>query len=112
MASPSHDNKIASYYNDSSTDEHYSALWGEGNIHFGYFGDDIDAIISSWTNNPQNTPIPSYPIAAARSSDRLMTFGGINAQSTVLDLGCGYGKTALSLSQRRHCRLVMGLDLS
>ena len=113
------DDKIASYYNKSSTDEHYSTLWGEGNIHFGYFGDDIDAVLAAWRRDPQSAQMPSYPTAAARSSERLMTFGGINAESTVLDLGtwpylalfCLSYSLSLSLDQavataKRRCLCV------
>jgi ubiquinone/menaquinone biosynthesis C-methylase UbiE len=78
-------------------DATYRAFWdNEGSLHWGYFdrstGDDFLAASANWNL-----------LMLARS--------GIDANSLVLDLGCGNGNTPVWLTQQRSCH-VTGVDLS
>ncbi|WP_422756262.1 class I SAM-dependent methyltransferase [Micromonospora sp. WMMD708] len=79
------------------TTQTYLSFWdSEGVLHTGYFADADDT---------------DYPAAADRTSDILATEAGIDASSTVLDVGCGCGNFLLRLAGRTGCR-GEGLDLS
>ena len=83
------------YYDEE--DSTYRAFWdSEGSLHWGYFdevaGDDFLA-------------------ACRRLNQVMLELSGIEANSLVLDLGCGNGNTSVWLAQQRPCR-VTGIDLS
>ncbi|MFY1584473.1 class I SAM-dependent methyltransferase [Micromonospora sp. WMMD734] len=79
------------------TTQTYLSFWdSEGVLHTGYFADADDT---------------DYPAAADRTSDILAAEAGIDASSTVLDVGCGCGNFLLRLAGRTGCR-GEGLDLS
>ncbi|MFJ6200115.1 class I SAM-dependent methyltransferase [Micromonospora sp. NPDC092111] len=79
------------------TTQTYLSFWdSEGVLHTGYFTDDADT---------------DYQAAADRTSDILAADAGIDASSTVLDVGCGCGNFLLRLAERTGCR-GEGLDLS
>ncbi|WP_431922428.1 class I SAM-dependent methyltransferase [Micromonospora wenchangensis] len=79
------------------TTQTYLSFWdSEGVLHTGYFADADDT---------------DYPAAADRTSDLLATEAGIDASSTVLDVGCGCGNFLLRLAGHTGCR-GEGLDLS
>jgi len=109
---------VANYYNDSSTHDWYSTLWGVGNVHFCHFGeahiDELVANIKKHGTSPFDSDTVSYCYSklAEESSSRLCERGGIDHKSVVLDLGCGYGKSAMHLLAWKQCKLIVGLDLS
>ncbi|QDY08659.1 methyltransferase domain-containing protein [Micromonospora sp. HM134] len=79
------------------TTQTYLSFWdSEGVLHTGYFADADDT---------------DYPAAADRTSDILAADAGIDASSTVLDVGCGCGNFLLRLAEHTGCR-GEGLDLS
>ncbi|MBM7080678.1 class I SAM-dependent methyltransferase [Micromonospora humida] len=79
------------------TTQTYLSFWdSEGVLHTGYFADADDT---------------DYPAAADRTSDILAAEAGIDASSTVLDVGCGCGNFLLRLAGHTGCR-GEGLDLS
>ncbi|MEO3777541.1 methyltransferase domain-containing protein [Micromonospora sp. B11E3] len=79
------------------TTQTYLSFWdSEGVLHTGYFADDADT---------------DYHAAADRTSDILAAEAGVDATSTVLDVGCGCGNFLFRLAQRHGCR-GEGLDLS
>lgn len=78
-------------------DSSYRTFWDrDGSLHWGYFdettGDDFLAASAHW-------------------NDVLLTRSGIDADSIVLDLGCGNGNTSMWLARETGCR-VKGADLS
>ncbi|NER24577.1 MAG: class I SAM-dependent methyltransferase [Symploca sp. SIO1C2] len=87
------------YYNTVETQ--YQVPWNpDGSKHWGYF-DDLDA--------------PDEEEVLFQASDRwdeyMLDQSSINAESRVLDLGCGNGNTALYLAQKTGCEVV-GIDIS
>ena len=104
--------KVFDYYNNSDTHNWYKLLWGEGNIHFGYFGPNIDAIVQNIRSDESVLSNISYPKAAEHATLRLSNIGGINSNSIVLDLGCGLGRSASKISASTNAKLMVGLDLS
>jgi len=76
---------------------HYLGFWDKsGVLHTGIFAGHDDA---------------DYQAAAERTSAILAQQAGIDASSSVLDVGCGCGNFVTYLAQRHGCR-AEGLDLS
>ena len=96
------DKRVFNYYETDGVHNHYTKLWGPGNIHFGFFPNVRDSSIKQE---------PSYENAARLLSDRMCEQGLINENSIVLDLGCGYGKPACDIAMKTGCK-VIGIDLS
>ncbi len=88
---------VENYYNNPNTDEFYSKLWGEGNIHFGYFPNLEKA--EGETKESENVEEPSYEKAAEVITSKMAELGKIDSNSRVVDLGCGYGKPACDLAK-------------
>ncbi len=91
-------------YAESETEQYYDhedavyrALWDkEGSVHWGLFDDSTGRDF----------------LQACGNLNRFMSRqGGIDAQSKLLDVGCGSGTTAMWLSREFGCQ-VAGLDLS
>lgn len=81
-------------YYDGPADEIYRTLWGD-NVHMGTWVDDTDTLQT-----------------AMDRTNRLMTErAGITAGARVLDVGCGYGATALYLARDHGCE-VTGINIS
>jgi len=85
--------------------KHYDMVWGEDNIHLGYYphlvgpaGGDNLAVL----NNKQ---------AADVLTKRMIDVGRINCHSTVLDLGCGKGQAVKLIAQQTGAQCV-GIDIS
>jgi cyclopropane fatty-acyl-phospholipid synthase-like methyltransferase len=75
----------------------YLAFWdSDGVLHTGYFAGADDA---------------DYRAASDRTSEILAADAGLDASSSVLDVGCGCGNFLLGIARRVGCRGV-GLDLS
>jgi cyclopropane fatty-acyl-phospholipid synthase-like methyltransferase len=89
------------YYDKSS---HYDTVWGEDNIHLGYYphlagplgGDNLTIL-----NNKQ---------AADALTKRMIDLGRINHKTTLLDLGCGKGQACKLIAQATGAKCV-GVDL-
>ena len=87
------------YYN--TVEIQYQIPWNpDGSKHWGYF-EDLDA------------PDEEEELfqASARWDKYMLNRSGINAESSVLDVGCGNGNTALYLAQETGCEVV-GIDIS
>ncbi|WP_147869400.1 SAM-dependent methyltransferase [Stieleria maiorica] len=79
------------YYNSSDADGFYSEIWGGEDIHIGLYGSDEDAIKD----------------ASRRTVDHLLQrIGDLDADSTVIDIGSGYGGAARRMVERFGCRVV------
>lgn len=76
-------------YYDGAADEIYRDIWGE-NLHIGIF----------------ERPDESLQTAMARSNERISSACNIDAQSRILDVGCGYGAAARYLAERFGCRVT------
>ena len=89
------ESETESYYD--AEDAIYRAVWDEdGSVHWGLFDDTTGQDF----------------LAACANLDRLMVERGqIDSNARVLDLGCGNGATAITLSARQGCH-VTGVDLS
>ena len=75
----------------------YLGFWDDsGVLHTGVFADDADT---------------DYQAAAERTSAILAQQAGIDATSSVLDVGCGCGNFVTYLAERHGCR-AEGVDLS
>ncbi|WP_442814827.1 glycine/sarcosine N-methyltransferase [Streptomyces sp. NBC_01775] len=84
-----------SYYNSPDADAFYSSVWGGEDIHVGIYEG------------------PQEPIADAsrRTVERMASGLGLGKESTVLDLGSGFGGSARYLAETFGCR-VQALNLS
>ncbi len=100
---------ILNRFTEKKTEELYAhvdslcrAFWDkEGSLHWGYFQDPNASNL-----NPEDF------LPASRYWDRCMLErSGIDAESRVLDLGCGNGNAAIWLAQQTGCKVV-GVDLS
>ncbi|WP_344569548.1 methyltransferase domain-containing protein [Streptomyces axinellae] len=88
-------NTARSYYNSPDADAFYSSVWGGEDIHVGIYEG------------------PQEPIADAsrRTVERMASGLGLTKESTVLDLGSGFGGSARYLAETFGCR-VQALNLS
>jgi sarcosine/dimethylglycine N-methyltransferase len=85
-----------SHYNSEDADNFYFHVWGGENIHVGLYEEADEAIAS----------------ASRRTVERMAEkLGGLGADSTLIDLGAGYGSSARYLAKRFGCR-VTALNLS
>lgn len=89
------------YYAAEAVKEAYTKIWGEGNIHGGYFPHLVDS----------KQPVLSYAQAAEEVTFQMAILGEISESSVVLDLGCGYGKALYDVCKKYNCTGV-GVDLS
>ena len=80
-------------YYDGPADAIYRTLWGD-NVHLG-----------TWK------PGDTLQDAMARTNRVMAARAGISAGAEVLDVGCGYGATALYLAEELGCR-VTGINIS
>lgn len=80
-------------YYDGPADEIYRTLW-QDNVHLG-----------TWE------PGDSLQRAMARTNEVMADRAGVPEGATVLDVGCGYGATALFLAAERGCN-VTGINIS
>lgn len=80
-------------YYDGPADEIYRTLW-QDNVHLGTWG-----------------PGDSLQRAMARTNEVMADRAEVPEGATVLDVGCGYGATALFLAAERGCT-VTGINIS
>lgn len=86
---------VADFFDQSL--QHYLRFWDRsGVLHTGFFADDADI---------------EYQAAAERTSAMLAQQAGIDATSSVLDVGCGCGNFVTYLAEQHGCR-AEGVDLS
>ena len=95
MSSRFTEQETESYYD--AEDEIYRTVWDEdGSVHWGYFDETTGTDF----------------LKGCANLDRIMVEkGGIDADSRVLDLGCGNGTTAIWLASHTGCHAT-GIDLS
>ncbi|WP_441350752.1 glycine/sarcosine N-methyltransferase [Streptomyces sp. TP-A0874] len=84
-----------SYYNSADADEFYWSVWGGEDIHIGLYED----------------PGERIDRASRRTVERMADRLALTSDSTVLDLGSGYGGSARHLAGTYGCR-VTALNLS
>lgn len=95
---------MLSKFSEAQTEEYYDhedavyrALWDkDGSVHWGIFEDGANM---------------SFLEAGANLNHVMRRRGRLNADSYVLDVGCGSGTTAIALCKLLGCR-VQGIDLS
>lgn len=84
------------YYDSSDADEFYLQIWGGEDIHIGIYENDNDSIFD----------------ASKRTVEKMAAMiQNLNATSTVLDIGSGYGGAARYLAKNFSCK-VQCLNLS
>lgn len=88
-------NTARSYYNSHDADTFYSSVWGGEDIHVGVY-------------QSAEEPIAD---ASRRTVERMAAGLGLTADSSVLDLGSGFGGSARYLAETFGCR-VQALNLS
>ena len=81
-------------YYDGPADEIYRLIWGD-DVHMGTWTLDDDTLQS----------------AMARTNAVMAEQAGLDARVRVLDVGCGYGATALHLAAEHGCEVV-GMNIS
>lgn len=84
------------YYDSKSADEFYHTVWGGEDIHIGLYQD-------------EKTPI----LEASKNTVRKMadTLDNLNSETTILDIGAGYGGAARYLAATYGCKVTC-LNLS
>jgi len=113
------------YYDASNTARNYKETWGEGNIHFGYFPDksveELKKLVrvgggpggnSNSNKIDGKTASQKFQDSAGVLTQRIGKIGGIKTDSTVLDMGCGYGKPLMDLVEYSKPQLAVGLDIA
>jgi sarcosine/dimethylglycine N-methyltransferase len=84
------------YYNSTDADNFYSTIWGGEDIHIGLYYSEIDSIGD----------------ASRRTQEEMAAhLDSINSDTTVIDLGSGYGGSARFLAKKYGCHVV-ALNLS
>ena len=81
-------------YYDGPADEIYRLIWGD-DVHMGTWTEDDDTLQR----------------AMARTNAVMAEQAGIDERARVLDVGCGYGATALHLATEHGCEVV-GMNIS
>merc|ERR1712010_261112 len=89
------------YYDKAS---HYDLVWGQDNIHLGYYPHLVGAAGGDMMVKLTNDQ------AADCLTKRMIDVGRINHQSTVLDLGCGKGQALTFLCNATGAKGV-GIDI-
>lgn len=84
------------YYNSNDADTFYFNIWGGEDIHIGLYA------------TPDEPIFPASRRTVSRMADLA---DGVDKDSTVLDIGAGYGGAARYLAKNRGCRVV-ALNLS
>lgn len=79
------------YYNSSDADRFYAEVWGGEDIHIGLYQSDDEPIKQASRRTVDHM------------ADRLT---GIDASSTIMDIGSGYGGAARRLVERFGCRVI------
>lgn len=92
---------VSAYYSSPLVMENYQRLWGDGNMHIGLFPQ---------AESPPG-PVLTMPEAATRLCVRMATLMELTADSTLLDLGCGYGASIRDMVALTGCSGV-GLDIT
>jgi len=87
----------ATYYGKNAN---YADLFGT-NIHFGYFPHITDP----------SQKIVDFAQSGFALNQRMIDVAGIDANSNVIDFGCGVGGPIFDVSQRTNCK-AMGVDLT
>ncbi|MGH3981133.1 MAG: methyltransferase domain-containing protein [Pseudonocardiaceae bacterium] len=88
-------NTAREYYNSEDADTFYAVVWGGEDIHVGMYADESEEISA----------------ASRRTVETMADFGDLSRESTVLDLGAGYGGAARYLASTYGCRITC-LNLS
>ncbi len=88
-------NTAREYYNSDDADNFYSLVWGGEDIHIGLYEKEDDAIRD----------------ASHRTVRHMANKLALDGNSTVLDIGSGYGGAARYLAEANGCR-VTALNLS
>merc|ERR1711934_1017597 len=83
---------------------HYDLVWGQDNIHLGYYPHLVGAIGGDMMVKLTNSQ------AADALTKRMIDVARINHKSTVLDLGCGKGQALKLLCETTGAKGV-GLDI-
>lgn len=84
------------YYNSEDADNFYSTIWGGEDIHIGIYHSENDSIFD----------------ASRRTQERMAEqLESIDSNTSVIDLGSGYGGAARFLARRFGCKVV-ALNLS
>lgn len=86
-----------SYYDTADVDAFYDAVWGGEDIHTGIYAHDQESIATASRRSVE------------QAADKVC--GLLTEDSTVLDLGSGYGGATRYLAERFGCRVV-ALNLS
>lgn len=95
MLSPYSESETEQYYDHE--DAVYRALWDkDGSVHWGLFEDGANM---------------SFLEAGANLNDEMARRGRLDADSRVIDVGCGSGTTAIALCRSVGCHIT-GVDLS
>ena len=89
------------YYDKSS---HYDTVWGEDNIHLGYYPHLVGAV------GGDNLAVLNNKQAADCLTKRMIDVGRINHKTTLLDLGCGKGQACKLIAQQTGAKCV-GVDI-
>ncbi|MDQ3760227.1 MAG: methyltransferase domain-containing protein [Actinomycetota bacterium] len=88
-------NTARDYYNSQDADTFYAIVWGGEDIHVGMYIDESEDISR----------------ASRRTVETMASLGDLTRESTVLDLGAGYGGAARYLARAYGCRVTC-LNLS
>ena len=87
----------------------YRSVWdADGSVHWGVFDHANGANPGA---NANGSIRDQFLAAGIRLNELMVAYAGINAASSVLDVGCGNGATATWLCRRTHAQ-VTGIDLS
>ncbi|MEB3181821.1 MAG: methyltransferase domain-containing protein [Nostocaceae cyanobacterium] len=87
-------------FDDRDRDQRFRSFWDpEGSLHWGYFQ-------NLATARPED-----FVPACQRWDEYMLEQSGITAESKVLEVACGNGKSAIWIAQQRGCEVV-GIDLS
>ena len=97
-------------FSEAETEEYYDAedviyrsIWdADGSVHWGVFDADL---------NGDSSIREQFLAAGIRLNELMVEYGGIDATSRVLDVGCGNGNAAIWLSRNSGAH-VTGVDLS
>ncbi|MEB3339270.1 methyltransferase domain-containing protein [Okeania sp.] len=89
-----------SLFDDRQRDQRFRSFWDpEGSLHWGYFE-------NLATARPED-----FVPACQRWDSYMLEQSGITAESKVLEIACGNGKSAIRIAQETGCEVV-GIDLS